>query len=1646
MGLNVELVSQFAKLTANKKETKKESTAWGEVVEITASGKTFVKLDGSDRVTPVETITEVKVGDRVSVTIKNHAATLTGNTSSPSINADGSTVGTIKNDFKNLSADNVLIREKLTAGEAYISELTAKNVKIEETLEAHTGKFANLEADVAEFERLSATFATFEQLTAKEAEFRTLLTDYATVENLSATNAKITSLETEDAKIRNLFADYAKIADLEADYAKITELDTVKGNITTLNSDVATINKALVGYATIAQLEAGYATIASLNAVDAKVGNLNADVADINTLIFGGASGTSIQTSFANAVVAQLGDAQIKSAMIESISAGKITAGDIITNNVKVKSNDGKLLIADQTIQISDNTRVRVQIGKDAANDYSINIWDANGKLMFSEGGLTEDAVKEQIIRNDMVKDDANISASKLDIDTLFDVINEDGSHTLKSNKIKLDEENQTLDVAFGALITKVDGISVGGRNLIAGTSLGTVYSGVSNPDLGYKDVWSAKTINTPTETEYIVSFDAKADAEIDIRCFFFSPNTTLTSESSTGDRRGNAETAITDGVSVVHITTEWKRYWVKWTQTPADAKKNVIIGRHSNLTNRVYIRAVKLEAGTMATDWTPAPEDVDGALTTLDSKYSSLKVTVDGLSSTVATQNQTIASKADGSTVETLSSNYSTLSQTVNGLTSTVGQHTTQIASKADGSTVTAVSNKMTTLESNLEGFKSTVSEIYTTKSDFNNLASRVSTAETGLAQTKDDLTLYAKKTDVTQTLSGYYTASQTDAKIKVSSDAITQKVSSLETEFDNLSIGGRNSLLNTGGGDSVVFTNGATVRTSGITSSSNVDGVQTLNCSASGALEVYYRFMSPIATDLYGLEPGETYIISGKAKVSTTSGTFDYFSTRTQYNAGAGWSGGAATVILREDSDEWVGFETKFTVESNAKGYYVSLQLYYTGSWAGTIQLKELKLEKGNKRTDWTPAPEDAIKDINAVIARMTSAETAINQNKDAIDLRATKTEVTQTLSGYYTKAQTDSAISVASNSITQTVSSTYATKTALNGLTDDFNNLSIGGRNLIAGTSKDEIALGGYPASSYSEGKTGKTIDIPNGDEYVLSFEAKSTVAGDKIVCHFYSPNTTTLVESSTGWSGTYGDGWAKVTLSTAWKRYWIKYAQNGAGTTETKSWIVGRRMAGEGTGSVSIRAIKLEAGNKATEWTPAPEDTKTEFATVRSEIKQLADSISLSVSGGLGSTASITLSANGTNTTKSFDMSKVRTAFANDTTAVTISAGKVTFNSGTIVINAGNFTLDASGNVTASNAVLNGTLTTIDGSNKAIVDSGGLELYANNNLYGFISSKHYPSAGNYCLALTVPQTGSGGLKFVAAATGALLGTSYVIYYDMQPTYDGIIEYCYDTDGVPVHEFVGSMRFMGITQHMYPSWFNSMIYLKNQACIGWTDARGGGPHQLISFDSSNVLNIGIAGRDTYDILLRGTVTLMNGWELRSKKASSEDTISMIYLGTSNDLIVGYGLPSSNTIRLGQTTRPNLKESYDLGTSSYKWRTIYSKNELNGSDRRLKKNISALSDIHSELFDKLQPVQYEFIDTLDRVYYGLIAQDVEASIVEIGIGADDLGLVQHDYYVDDTTGELVDEYCLGYRNFIAMLIHEVQKLKHEIKTLKGE
>lgn len=198
-------------------------------------------------------------------------------------------------------------------------------------------------------------------------------------------------------------------------------------------------------------------TVGDLNAINATIENLKATDATITNLLAGNITSENIQSGSITSDRLVIDDGFVKDAMIDTISANKIMSGSIDTGAITIQSDNGRMIIADETIQISDGTHVRVQIGETGNGDYALVIYDANGNVMFDATGITENAIKSAIIKDNMVADNANINAQKIDINSLFTVINEDGSHTLNGSKIFLDTQNQTLNVAFNNMTTKQD-------------------------------------------------------------------------------------------------------------------------------------------------------------------------------------------------------------------------------------------------------------------------------------------------------------------------------------------------------------------------------------------------------------------------------------------------------------------------------------------------------------------------------------------------------------------------------------------------------------------------------------------------------------------------------------------------------------------------------------------------------------------------------------------------------------------------------------------------------------------------------------------------------------------------------------------------------------------------------------------------------------------------------------------------------------------------------------------------------------------------------------------------------------------------------------------------------------------------------------
>lgn len=196
---------------------------------------------------------------------------------------------------------------------------------------------------------------------------------------------------------------------------------------------------------------------------------------------------------------------------------------------------------------------------------------------------------------------------------------------------------SQVIQTAQG-LVSRVENLSIGSRNLLKGTKdlsttdrpqyvttdkyLDFAIARTSTVAGSTHDTYRATTTTNLTATEYVATFYARASRDgAVVLNHFFSPNTTLTGISSTNPMR-----TATDGAVYLTLTTEWQRYWIKWTQTPTDSPKTIIIGRNQSSTNAtVEIAGVALYEGTTPQDWSPAPEDSEVPLNAVRTEMSQL-------------------------------------------------------------------------------------------------------------------------------------------------------------------------------------------------------------------------------------------------------------------------------------------------------------------------------------------------------------------------------------------------------------------------------------------------------------------------------------------------------------------------------------------------------------------------------------------------------------------------------------------------------------------------------------------------------------------------------------------------------------------------------------------------------------------------------------------------------------------------------------------------------------------------------------------------------------------------------------------------------------------------------------------------------------
>lgn len=245
-----------------------------------------------------------------------------------------------------------------------------------------------------------------------------------------------------------------------------------------------------------------------------------------------------------------------------------------------------------------------------------------------------------------MIKEDANIAASKLNIESLFNVINEDGSHTLKSSKIYIDANKQTLDIAFknmttnvtelqksvttqGTQLTAVQGqisskvwqqdinttvnnLQIGGRNLFQNTGYtrGNLYLGwYQSTTTTHKDEIIADNATLSGKARKITYVEAGSQgAYIDIPASLkskknlqkkvYTQSCLLKANKAISVTWGNSSPGFNK--STVNVSTEWQKFEIKTTVVVNYVFSKLTEFFVSNVTagTELYIADYKFEEG----------------------------------------------------------------------------------------------------------------------------------------------------------------------------------------------------------------------------------------------------------------------------------------------------------------------------------------------------------------------------------------------------------------------------------------------------------------------------------------------------------------------------------------------------------------------------------------------------------------------------------------------------------------------------------------------------------------------------------------------------------------------------------------------------------------------------------------------------------------------------------------------------------------------------------------------------------------------------------------------------------------------------------------------------------------------------------------
>ena len=246
---------------------------------------------------------------------------------------------------------------------------------------ANSAEIANIVGDYVEYATVKADFADIDSAT-----FRTLYSNYIGADLITA---KL--INSDEAYITN-----ANIVNLSADKITSGTIDTDLLNANDVVTKILTADSAKIG-----DLQAGVVTA---NAVGATLGNFSQ--ANIDSLFANTAFANKFSALSASVATQTIDNAYITNVVASNMSVADLQAGDItVSNSARILSDNGQMIMNGSAMQFKDKDgNIGVQIGYATNNKPSIIIRDDSGNLLIDSTGVHADAIADQLIVNDMVK------------------------------------------------------------------------------------------------------------------------------------------------------------------------------------------------------------------------------------------------------------------------------------------------------------------------------------------------------------------------------------------------------------------------------------------------------------------------------------------------------------------------------------------------------------------------------------------------------------------------------------------------------------------------------------------------------------------------------------------------------------------------------------------------------------------------------------------------------------------------------------------------------------------------------------------------------------------------------------------------------------------------------------------------------------------------------------------------------------------------------------------------------------------------------------------------------------------------------------------------------------------------------------------